>query len=75
MSRIPTFELDVHFGEARTPAHVRIAIQNHDTDPNGRHMIPPECFTLDDIEGHINTLQFELDELRAQARRLFNRVI
>jgi hypothetical protein len=33
--------------------------------------ITPECTSFGDIEGQINSLQDELDELRERARRAF----
>jgi hypothetical protein len=36
--------------------------------------ITPECATFEEIEGQINSLQDELDELRERAHRVFQAV-
>jgi hypothetical protein len=36
-----------------------------------RKLITPECTSFDEIEGQINSLQDELDELRDRARRVY----
>jgi hypothetical protein len=66
-----TFELHIRPGDALVPARVKIALQRHTEDEDGRLFITPECATLDEIEGQINALQDELDELRMRARRIF----
>jgi hypothetical protein len=33
--------------------------------------ITPECFSFDELEGYINALQDDLDQLRVRARRAF----
>jgi hypothetical protein len=38
---------------------------------DGRLFITPECTSFEEIEGRINSLQDELDELRESARRVF----
>ena len=38
---------------------------------DGRLFITPECTSFEEIEGQINSLQDELDELRDRARRAF----
>ena len=72
MNRISAFELHIHPGDALAPARVSIAVQHHIVDPAGRVLITPECSSLDEIEGQINALQDELDELRERARRVFS---
>jgi hypothetical protein len=69
-----TFELHVRPGDTAAPARVRIALQRHTEGEDGRHFVTPECATLDEIEGKINALQDELDELRMRARRIFRGV-
>jgi hypothetical protein len=71
MHLIGAFELDIRPGDPLTPASVRIAIQRYTMDEDKRVLITPECVSLDEIEGQINSLQDELDELRARARRAF----
>ena len=46
-------------------------VQGHIADPHGRVFITPECFSLDELEGYINALQDNLDQLRERARRAF----
>ena len=72
MNRISAFELHIHPSDALAPARVSIAVQHRVVDPAGRVLITPECSSLDDIEGQINALQDELDELRERARRVFS---
>ncbi len=38
---------------------------------DGRLFVTPECSSLEEIEGQINSLQDELDELRERAWRVF----
>jgi hypothetical protein len=38
---------------------------------DGRRLITPECATFEEVEGQINSLQDELDEIRERARRAF----
>jgi len=40
-------------------------------DARGILHLTPDCLTLDALESCINTLQDELDVLRAEARRAF----
>ena len=63
------FELDIRPGTPETQAGVRIALQKAVFDPSGRVFVTPESATLEEIEGQINSLQDELDELRERARR------
>jgi hypothetical protein len=71
MNRIAAFELHIQPGDAMVLARVSVAVQRHVIDPAGRIIITPECASLDEIEGQINALQDELDELRERARRAF----
>jgi hypothetical protein len=38
---------------------------------DGRLFITPECTCFEEVEGQINSLQDELDEIRDRARRAF----
>ena len=69
-----TFELHVRPGDTAAPARVTIALQRHAEGEGGRLLVTPECATLDEIEGQINALQDDLDELRMRARRIFQSV-
>ena len=48
-------------------------VQGYTSDEDSRVFITPECTLLDELEGHINALQHDLDELRARAKRAFHR--
>ncbi len=65
------FELEIKPGTPDNPAGVRIGLQKAMFDPSGRVFVTPECTSYDEIEGHINALQNELDEIRERARRAF----
>jgi len=65
------FSLSIRPGDPLTPARVKIMVQGHVTDDNGRVFITPECFSFDELEGHINALQDDLDQLRERAKRAF----
>jgi hypothetical protein len=62
------FELDIRLGTPDTPASVRLALLCYTRSEDGRLFITPECTSLEELEGHINSLQ---DELRERARRAF----
>jgi hypothetical protein len=62
------FELDIRLGTPDTPASVRLALLRYTRSEDGRLFITPECTSLEELEGHINSLQ---DELRERARRAF----
>ena len=65
------FELDIRPATPENPAGVRIALQKAVFDPSGRVFVTSECTSYDEIEGHINALQHELNEIRERARRAF----
>ncbi len=65
------FELDIQPGTPDNPASVRIALLRYTRGEDGRLFITPECASFEEIEGQINSLQDELDELRERARRAF----
>ena len=71
MHLLGAFELDIRPGTPETPADVRIALQKAVFDPSGRVFVTLECATYEEIEGQINSLQDELDELRDRARRVY----
>jgi hypothetical protein len=54
------FELDIQPGTPDNPASLRV-----------RLFITPECATFEEVEGQLNSLQDELDEIRERARRAF----
>ena len=71
MHLMGAFELDLQPGDDVTSAHLRIALQRYTMGEDRRVFITPECTSLEEIEGQINSLQDELDTLRARARRAF----
>jgi hypothetical protein len=71
MNQVAVFELHIRPGNALAAAQVSVGIQRYMTDREGQIIITPECASLDEIEGQINALQDELDELRETARRVF----
>ena len=71
MNLFGVFELDIRPGTPDSPAGVRLALVRYTRGEDGRLLITPECASFEDIEGQINSLQDELDELRERARRAF----
>ena len=67
-----TFALYIQPGDPLTPARVKVMVQGHVAEASGRVFITPECRSLDELEGHINALQDDLDQLRTRARRAFS---
>ncbi len=65
------FELDIQPGTPDIPASVRAALLRYTRGEDGRLFITPECTSYEEIEGQINALQDELDEIRERARRAF----
>jgi hypothetical protein len=65
------FELDIRPGTPDNPASVKIARLRYTRGEDERLFITPECASLKELEGQINSLQDELDELRERARRAF----
>jgi hypothetical protein len=70
MRLIETFLLDIRPGDGEAPPRVRISVP-HMAAAGGRVFLTPECSSLEEIEGQINGLQDELDQLRERARRAF----
>ncbi len=65
------FELDIRPGSPDDPAGVKIALLRYTRGEDGRLFITPECASFEEIEGQINSLQDELDEIRDRARRVY----
>jgi hypothetical protein len=65
------FELDIQSGTPDNPASVRIALLRYTRGEDGRLYMTPECASFEEIEGQINSLQDELDEIREPAKRAF----
>jgi hypothetical protein len=66
-----TFALYIRPGDPHTPARAKVMVQSCFTDSDGRVFITPECVALGEIEGYINGLQDDLDQLREIAKRTF----
>jgi hypothetical protein len=71
MQQFGAFELEIRPGTPENPAGVKIALLRYTRGEDGRLFITPECMSYDEIEGQINALQDELNELRDRARRAF----
>jgi len=65
------FELDIRPGTPDSPAGVKIALLRYTRSEDGRLFITPECSSFEEMEGQINSLQDELDEIRDRARRVY----
>jgi hypothetical protein len=64
-------ELEIRPGTPDSPAGVKITLLRYTRGEDGRLLITPECNSFEEIEGQINSLQDELDEIREGARRAF----
>lgn len=71
MHLLGALELEIRPGTPEIPAGVKIALLRYTRGEDGRLFITPECVSFEEIEGQINALQDELDELRDRARRAF----
>lgn len=71
MQLFGAFELDIRPGTPENPAGVKIALLRYTRGEDGRLYVTPECLSYDEIEGQLNALQDELNELRDRARRAF----
>ena len=65
------FGLDIQPGTPDNPVGVRIALLRYTRGEDGCLFLTSECPSLEGIEGQINSLQDELEELRERARRAF----
>ena len=61
--------LQIEPATASVPARVSIALMAPEN--RGTPRITPDCMSLDELESCINSLQDELEILRAEARRTF----
>jgi hypothetical protein len=64
------FILNIEPETPSSPARLSIALSGAVPDHRGVLHVTGECMTLDELEGCINTLQDELDAIRAEARRV-----
>ncbi len=65
------FELDIRPGTPDSPAGVKIALLRYTRGEDGRLFVTPECTSFEEVEGQINSLQDEQDEIRERARCAF----
>ena len=65
------FELEIQPGTPDNPASVRVALLRYTRGEDGRPFVTPECATFEEVEGQLNSLQDELDEIRERTRRAF----
>jgi hypothetical protein len=64
-------ELEIRPGTPDNPAGLKIALLRYTRGEDRRLFITPECASFAEIDGQINSLQDELDEIRERARRAF----
>ncbi len=64
-------ELDIRPETSNTSASVRIALLRYTRGEDVRLLITSQCASFEEMEGQINSLQHELDEIRERARRAF----
>ena len=62
-------EFEIRLGTPDNPAGVKIALLRYTRGEDRRLFITPECTSFDEIEGQINSLQDEMDEIRERAQR------
>lgn len=65
------FELEIQPGNPDTLASVRVALLRYVRGEDGRLFITPDCTSFEEVEGQLNALQDELDEIRERAQRAF----
>jgi hypothetical protein len=63
----------VILGDQSSPAKLRVVLRKATHGPEGQVFITPDCTSVDEIEGFINAIQSELDDLRNQAHRVFQK--
>lgn len=73
MAQLGILELQVEEGTDTSPTRTSIVLTQEARDRNGRLHVTPDCVTLDELEGQINALQDDLDEMRRQARRIYGK--
>ena len=71
MRTLGIFSLHIQPGDVVKPARIKVMAEGHIADQDGRVFITPECISLAELEGQINALQDDLDQLRARAKRAF----
>ena len=71
MRTVGVFTLHIEPATEALPARVSIALTGAVPDARGVLQMSRDCMTLDELESCINSLQDELDVLKAEARRTF----
>jgi hypothetical protein len=71
MYTVGAFALCIQRDASLTPPRVKVLLQWHAPDLHGQVFVTPECRALDELEGYLNGLQDDLDQLRERARRVF----
>jgi hypothetical protein len=64
-------ELKMQPGTPGDPASIRVALLRHVRGEDGCLFITPECTSVEEVEGQLNSLQDKLDEIRKRAHRAF----
>ena len=65
-------ELEIRPGSSRTPGRRGDCPPALTRGEDRRLFITPECNSFEGVEGQLNSLQDELDEIRERARRAFH---
>jgi hypothetical protein len=71
MHVLGAFELDIQPGTPNNPASVRVALLRYVRGEDGRLFGTPDSTYFEEVEGPLNSLQYELDEIRERAHRAF----
>ena len=67
------FGLDVTHGSRSHRISAHVFLQGVVRHANGMLLVTPVCSSLEEMEGQIETLKGELDEVLRQARKAFSR--
>ncbi len=73
------FELDFRSAEPQNPDRIqmppvaKIYLKTSTLDEQGRVLVTSECMSIDEIEGEIDQLQIELEDIRKKVRMMFQR--
>jgi hypothetical protein len=73
-ARIRSLSLDIQPGAPDNPGSIRVALLRYIRGEDGRLFIAPECTSfekVEEVEGQLDFLQDDLDEISERARRPF----
>ena len=73
MRTLGLFELEIKPGDEIMPARVSVVLQKEVRNDSGRLLLTPECISAEELEGLLNLIQDELDEIRVRAQRVYGR--